>query len=194
MPLSTPIIQIIERDPVSVSVDQRVSEALRILMSGRFHHLPVIRGRSLIGLLSTSDMLELKASSLVSDDAESLEFLDENYKLEDLMSKDVISVSDRATVGDAATQLSAGGFHSLPVVGREDRLVGIVTTTDLINHMLDGSPKPAMAASTEKRLRALEQVYKAAQAFLHSGMSAQEHHKLEAALNAAREISTEVSR
>lgn len=190
MPLTTPIIQIIERDAVTVSVDQRVSEALRILSSGRFHHLPVIRGQSLVGLLSTTDVLELKASSLGSDDAE---FLDKHYRIEDLMSKDVISVSDRATVGDAATQLSAGGFHSLPVVDREDRLVGIVTTTDLIDHMLDGSPKPAMSASMEKRLRALEQVYKAAQAFLHSGMSAQEHHKLEAALNAAREISPEVS-
>ena len=193
MSLTTPIIQIIERDPVALGIDQRVSAAVRILTSGRFHHLPVIRGRSLVGLLSTTDILEFKASSLVSDDADSFEFLDEHYKLDDLMSKDIISVSDRATVGDAARQLSAGGFHSLPVVNRDNELVGIVTTTDLINHMLDAPPKPVMAASTEKKLRALEHVYKAAQAFLHSGMAAQEHHKLELALDAARESDTKIS-
>jgi len=193
MPLSTPIIQIIDRDPISVDIDQKVSDALRILTSGRFNHLPIIRSGKLVGLLSTTDMLELKASTLLSDGPESVEFADKHYELSNIMSKDVISVSDRATVGDAATQLSAGGFHSLPVVDREDRLVGIVTTTDLINHMLDGSPEPAMAASTEKRLRALERVYKVAQAFLHSGMAAQEHHKLELALNAIRESDTEIS-
>lgn len=186
VPLTTPIIQLIDRKPVTVEIDQRVSDAWRILMSGRIHHLPVVRGRKLVGLLRTSDMLELGAASLVSGDAASLELLDRIHKLDDLMSKQIIRVSDRATVAEAARQLSAGGFHSLPVVDRGDELVGIVTTTDLINHMLDATPKLDLDSPTAGHLRALEQVYKAAQAYLHSGMAAQEHARLEAALDAVR--------
>jgi predicted transcriptional regulator len=187
MTLATPIIQLIDHDPIRVDIKQKVSDALRILTAGRIHHLPVVAGRTLIGLLSTTDMLVLKASMLAGDDPESFDFVDRHYKLEDIINKDLVSVSDRATVGDAARQLSAGGFHSLPVVDQHDCLVGIVTTTDLIGHMLEASPKPELPEALKHRLRVLEQVQKAAQAFLHSGMAVTEHRKLERALEAARE-------
>lgn len=187
MPLGTPIIQIIERDPVSLSVDQNVSEALKILASGEFHHLPIVAKGTLVGLLSTTDLLELKFLSRTGQEAEWLEFVDAHYTLDGIMTRDIISVSDRSTVGDAAKQLSAGGFHSLPVVDTHDSLVGIVTTTDLIGHMLEAHSESELPTSVQQRMRVLEQVYSAAQAFLRSGMAAQEHHKLEVALEAARE-------
>ena len=187
MSLDTPIVQIIERDPVSLNIDRKVSEAMRLLSSGRFHHLPIVSGGELAGLVSTTDVLELKFVAGAGEGSEWLDFVDAHYQLEDIMTRDVITVSDRATVADAAKQLSAGGFHSLPVVDGANALAGIVTTTDLIGHMLDASPEPALSPAMQHRLRALEHVYTAAQAFLHSGMAAQEHHKLELALEAARD-------
>ncbi|MGD8341341.1 MAG: CBS domain-containing protein [Gammaproteobacteria bacterium] len=187
MPLETPIVQIIERDPVSLDVNQKVSEAMRLLTSGRFHHLPIVSGGELVGLLSTTDVLELNFVSGTGEETEWLDFLDAHYQLDDVMTQDLVTVSHRATVGDAARQLSAGGFHSLPVVDNENALVGIVTTTDLVSHMLEASPEAELSAAMQQKVRALERVYAAAQAFLHSGMAAQEHHKLELALEAARE-------
>jgi CBS domain-containing protein len=187
MPLGTPIVQIITREPVSLNVDQKVSDALRILIGGSFHHLPIVSKGRLVGLLSTTDLLELDFVSSAGEGAEWLDFVDAHYTIEGLMTKGLMTVSDRATVGDAARQLSAGGFHALPVVDNDDRLVGIVTTTDLIGHMLEARPESELPASVQHRMRVLEHVYTAAQAFLHSGMAAQEHHKLELALEAARE-------
>jgi predicted transcriptional regulator len=191
--LDTPILQLIDRDPISLEIDQNISDAMRILMSGRIHHLPILRDGKLVGMLSTVDMLELKAAVLLTDDQEWLERIDRHRKLEDVIRKDVISVSDRATVRDAARQLSAGGFHSLPVVDHDYRLVGIVTTTDLIGHMLEALPALPVAAAGDDKLRALERVYDAVQAFLHSGMAAQEQHKLELALDAVRDRDRSVS-
>jgi CBS-domain-containing membrane protein len=189
--LSTPIIQLIDRDPVSIDIGQKLSDAFRILLAGRIHHLPVVSNDVLVGMLSTSDMLELKSTALIGDDAASAEYLDRYHTIESAMSKDVLTVSHRATVADAARQLSAGGFHSLPVVDQDNSLVGIVTTTDLIRHILEAPPKPDLPDNLKRQMQALERVRKAAQAFLHSGMAATEHQKLERALEAARGI-TEV--
>ncbi len=144
------------------------------------------KGR-LVGLLSTTDLLELDFLSSTGEGAEWLDFVDADYTIEGLMTKGLMTVSDRATVGDAARQLSAGGFHALPVVDNDDRLVGIVTTTPLIGHMLEARPESQLPPSVQQRMRVLEHVYAAAQAFSHSGMAAQEHHRLELALEAARE-------
>jgi CBS domain-containing protein len=187
MSLSTPIFQVIDRDPVTIDVGQKVSEALRILTSGRIHHLPVVAEGTLVGVLSTTDMLVLRASALISDDPESVHFVDRHYVLEDVMTRDPITVSARATIADAARQLSAGGFHALPVVETGNRLVGIVTTTDLIGHMLEAPPKLDLPHALKGRLRVLEQVRRTAEAFVHSGLAGTEQSHLEAALEAARE-------
>ena len=187
MTLATPILQIIEREPISVDVKQKVSDALRIFAGDRINHLPVVSRRVLVGMISTTDMLVLKAQLVISDDAQSLATVDRLYSLADIMQDDVITVSHRATVGDAARQLSAGGFHSLPVVDQHNHLVGIVTTTDLISHMLDAPPAPELPSGLHERLRLLEQVRQAAQAYLHSGQAVIEHQRLELALEAARQ-------
>ena len=82
--------------------------------------------------------------------------------------------------------LSAGGFHSVPVVDHDNNLVGIVTTTDLIGHMLEGADDEALPPEVEERLRVLERVLKAVQSYLHSGQAMIEHERLEKVLEEAR--------
>ena len=188
MSLSTPIVQIIDLDPVAVDIEQRISEAVRLLSSERFHHLPVVDGRRLVGLLSATDILELKHAAPIegeSDYAAAAE-LDKHYRVEDVMQRDLVTITHQATVGDAARMLSAGGFHSLPVVDEKSQLVGIVTTTDLIGHMLAAPTSSGVPAAVRRRLDLLEKVLSAAQHYLRSGMGAQEHARLEQAVEAAR--------
>lgn len=52
------------------------------------------------------------------------------------MTKDVKVVQKNDTIYDVATILSKNEFHSLPVLENE-KLVGIVTTTDLIKYLVD---------------------------------------------------------
>lgn len=186
MSLSTPIVQIIDRDPETVDIRQKFSDAVRKLATAQFHHLPVVDGQRLVGILSAVDMLRLKADILDGDDEATFDLLDRCYRLGDVMQKNVITVSDRATVGDAARLLSAGGFHAVPVVNADDRLVGIVTTTDLVGHMLAATPTEEFPDALQQRLKVLEQVFIAAQNYLQSGMAVQEHERLERAIEAAR--------
>jgi CBS domain-containing protein len=181
MPLSTPILQLADRDPISIDVNRKVSEAAHALSTERFHHLPVVDGRRLVGMLSTSDLLRLSAELGVGDST-AMETLDRAYRLEDIMQKSVITVSHRATVGDAARLLSAGGFHAVPVVDAQEHLVGVITTTDLIAHMLEAPEAEDAPAVSPQRLRLLEHVLTAVEAFLHSGMAGPEQARLERAI------------
>lgn len=52
------------------------------------------------------------------------------------MAKDVVSVTSKSTIQDVANFLSVKEFHALPVVDNGE-LKGIVTTTDLINYLLE---------------------------------------------------------
>ncbi len=186
--LSTPIIQLVDRDPIALDIAKPVSDAARILASGTFHHLPIVDGKNLVGVISAADLLRVNAALLDEDDSVTTAFIDARYSLRDVMTDDPITISDRGTVGDAAKTLSAGGFHSLPIVNQENHLVGVVTTTDLINHMLEAPAKADPSPGMTQRLQALERVYSAAQHYLHSGLAETEHARLERAIETAREV------
>lgn len=56
------------------------------------------------------------------------------------MEKDPVVLTHDATLREAADQLNSGAFHSLPVVTQDRVLIGIVTSTDLIQHLLQRLP------------------------------------------------------
>jgi CBS domain-containing membrane protein len=58
------------------------------------------------------------------------------FTVEQVMAKDVVSVTSKTTIQEVAEFLSKKEFHALPVV-ENDELVGIVTTTDLITYLLE---------------------------------------------------------
>ena len=179
----THLTHIMVPDPITVDVKQPFSDVRRALSSERFHHLPVVDRGKLVGLISSTDVLKL---GLGKDDLEDGAFLDAHFTVADVMQKDVITVSHRATVEEAARKLSAGGFHALPVVDEDQHLRGLITSTDLITFMLDEPPPPEAPAGLLERLKLLERVLKTAEMYLHSGLAGAEHARLEKAIQAAR--------
>ena len=120
-----PIVQVMTPDPATVSPQTSVAEARRLLNSNVINHLPVVEGGRLVGIVSSSDFLKLHLLDgmlqIVSD-----------ATVNQIMETNVIVVNKNATLCDAAEKLSVGGFHALPVIDRKRRLVGMVTSSDLI--------------------------------------------------------------
>jgi len=177
----TPITNIMVPDPITVDISQGLNDVRRALSSERFHHLPVLDGKKLVGLISVTDLLKLGESAVDGN-----EYLDRHFSIGDVMQSDVITVSHRATIEEAARMLSAGGFHALPVTDHDEHLRGLLTSTDLINFLLERSPEPNIPAAASDRLTVLEQVLKAAELYLLSGLAETEHTRLELAIAAAR--------
>lgn len=58
------------------------------------------------------------------------------FTIEQVMAKNLVSVTSNSTIKEVAEILSKKEFHALPIVD-DNKLVGIVTTTDLINFLIE---------------------------------------------------------
>ena len=56
------------------------------------------------------------------------------------MVKDPVTLETGSSLREATLKLSNGGFHALPVVDQDRTLIGIVTSSDLIEHLLHQLP------------------------------------------------------
>ena len=88
-------------------------------------HLPVTDGERLVGVISSNDLLQLRI--------EPLRRSRRNGRLQahHLMQTAPVTVRENATVREAAATLCESALHALPVVDDDQRLVGIVTSSDL---------------------------------------------------------------
>ena len=124
-----PIDQVMTPDPAAVSPQTPAAEARRLLNSNVINHLPVVEDGRLVGMVSSSDFLKLHLLDgklqIVAD-----------ATVSQIMETKVVVVRNNATLRDAAEKLSVGGFHALPVVDKKRRLVGIVTSSDLVGQLV----------------------------------------------------------
>lgn len=131
------IDQILTREVVTVHVGQAVSDVRKIFAKHGFHHVPVVSGKKLIGIVSASDMLGISIQGVGSHERSMDAYLDHQFSIEGLMKTDLKTLSIRSTIANAAEVLSDGNFHAVPVVDENDELVGLVTSTDLIRFLRD---------------------------------------------------------
>ncbi|MGI9259568.1 MAG: CBS domain-containing protein [Gammaproteobacteria bacterium] len=122
-----------------VDVSSSVSEALRVFTGYPVHHLPVVRERTLVGMLSSADIMKLDGF-LPNNVASIGGYLDQKFTIEELMSRPAISIGSQRPVEDAARLMVVHAIHSLPVVSDQDHLLGIITTTDMMQALLFGPP------------------------------------------------------
>ena len=128
------INRIMTTDPTTVGPDDSVATAKQLLESEGIHHLPVVEDGILVGILSSADLLKVH---VLRGRSEALSAI----KVKQVMESDPVTLGVFADLIDVATKLGEGGFHALPVVEADNVLVGIVTSTDLINHVLMQVPR-----------------------------------------------------
>jgi CBS domain-containing protein len=131
------IDQILTREIITVHIAQNVSDVRKIFAENDFHHVPVVSGKKLIGIVSASDILGISIEGVGSDERSMDAYIDHQFSIEGLMKKDLKTLSTKSTIADAAEILSDGKFHAVPVVNENDDLVGLVTSTDLIRFLRD---------------------------------------------------------
>jgi len=135
MKKNTSITQIMSEEVKTVNTTQKLSEVRQMLSSNPIHHVPVVSGSKLVGMLSATDILGLSFGGYQLDDRSMDSMLDHQFTIEEVMQKDVVTIRNRETIRDAAQVLAEGSFHSLPVVDDKGHLQGIVTSTDLIRYL-----------------------------------------------------------
>ena len=137
MKKSDPISNVMSTDVVTVTPKEKLSTVKRLMRDLLLHHIPVVDGDKLIGIVSRVDVLQASFSNQVVGSAgASDEWLDTAVELDKLMTKQVVTIKDYDTVHHAAEMLATYDFNALPVVNTDQNLVGIVTSNDLIDYLL----------------------------------------------------------
>lgn len=131
------ISDVMTRDPQTAYLAQPISEVYELLQNVGFHHVPVIDGDRIAGIISHTDILKLVYDVEGSDDRMLRTFMDHQFTLQDAMSDDVVTVHENDPLRTAAAALADGEIHSALVVDDEGKLVGIITSTDLIRTLIE---------------------------------------------------------
>jgi len=117
---------IMKRKVETISAGEPVGAAVERMRQRRIRHLVVMRGKDLAGIVSDRDL-----ASLTPGDS----------RVEDVMSAPAVSATSDMTVRKAANLLRGRSIGCLPVMEDGD-LVGIVTTTDLLERIGRGVERP----------------------------------------------------
>jgi CBS domain-containing protein len=125
---------------VVIEVDRPVSEAFDCFLQYPIHHLPVVRNSRLVGMLSSADLLKVEFFA-PRGAGNRAGFLDARFRIEQIMRTPVTSRRPAASLDEAATLIMESGVHALPIVDDDERVIGIVTTTDIIRALLHGPPR-----------------------------------------------------
>ncbi|WP_439151402.1 CBS domain-containing protein [Winogradskyella sp.] len=131
-----PISTIMSKDIIALNRDDDLETAELLFKRHNIRHIPVVKEDVIIGMLSYTDLLRISFADAVDDDEVDIDTLVYNmFTIEQVMAKNVITVPSTANIKEVAEVLAKREFHALPVVD-DGRLVGIITTTDLINYLL----------------------------------------------------------
>ncbi len=130
------VSQIASTALITIQMGQKLSDARKLMQVNQIHHVPVVNGTKLVGLLSAVDLASLSLTSFGSDERSNDKILDNQFSVEEVMSKNVVTIKPTASIREVAEMLAEGHFHSVPIVDNEGNLKGLVTSTDLIRYLL----------------------------------------------------------
>ena len=131
-----PISQIMSKELVTLTPDQSLYEAERLFKKHHIRHIPVVEGDKLIGIVSYSDLLRISFADMTDGEEEVTSVVYDMYTIPQIMAKTPLTVTADTSIKEVAEILAAQSFHSIPVVDN-GKLVGLVTTTDLIKYLLE---------------------------------------------------------
>ena len=115
---------------ISISSESGLSDARKIMTEKRVRRLPVVDNDKLVGIVSFTDVLEAKLTAASSLNIWEVSQQVLNMQVKDIMSTDVLSIDQDATIADAARVMLEQKVSGVPVTDN-GKLVGIITESDL---------------------------------------------------------------
>lgn len=136
MKQNVPVSSIMTTNVIKLNLSDDLTKAESLFKKHHIRHIPVVNGNSIVGMLSYTDLLRISFADAIDEDEDVVDVTVYNmFSVEQVMARNLVKVGPDDTIKKVAEILASKEFHALPVV-QGDLLVGIVTTTDLINYLL----------------------------------------------------------
>ena len=142
-------------DPITIATDTPINEALRMMRHNQVRRLPVLdENGKMVGIVSEQDLLYASPSPATSLSIYEMHYMLSRLRVAELMTTEVITVTPGTPVEEAACIMADRKIGGLPVMedgdpstGSGQRLVGIITETDIFRVFLE------LLGAREKGLR-----------------------------------------
>ena len=132
-----PVSTIMSKHLIALNRSDDLEYAEMLFKRHKIRHIPVVSGEVIVGILSYTDLLRISFADAVDESESEVDTLIYNmFTIDQVMAKNVVTVNSQTSIKEVAKILATREFHALPVVD-DGILVGMVTTTDLINYLID---------------------------------------------------------
>ena len=132
MNVLAPVSTLMTTKLVTVNPKDTLEAVDKIFKKHKIHHLPVVRYKKMVGLISKSDLLYfIKGQSYNPFDEVINQARLENCLAEEIMITGVAKLEPTDRLNVALKIFNENLFHAIPIV-QEEELVGILTTYDII--------------------------------------------------------------
>lgn len=117
---------------ITLTPDTPFQEAVKLIRERQIRRIPIVDEHGkLVGIVSERDLLHAEPSPATSLSIWEMNYLLWKLKVSDLMSKKVITVTPQTALQDAASLLIKHRIGGLPVVDSQQRVIGVITETDI---------------------------------------------------------------
>ena len=121
---------------VTLTIKNSLYDAEKLFKKHKIRHLPVVEDHKLVGVLSYSDLLKISYADVTEGEEDVEAVVYDMFSIVQVMAKAPVTVTTETPLKEVIQQLIQQTFHSLPVIEENGDLVGIVTTTDLLECFL----------------------------------------------------------
>lgn len=122
--MNEPVSTIMKTSLHTATPEDNLETIHNIMKAHKIHHVPIVEGNKLAGLVTTHDLLK---SNHRHDEYAGI-------KAKEIMTVKVATVEADAKIGTAAEIFLENRFHGLPVVNEAHDLIGFLTTFDVLNY------------------------------------------------------------
>ena len=129
---SMQISQIMTKNPVSISMDNPISEVKEIFEKTKFHHLLVVDDGILVGVLSDRDLLRSVSPLAGTAVANARDTATLNKRVRQIMTRKLITLGPTASFYDAIALFNQNTISCIPIVDHENRPLGIISWRDIM--------------------------------------------------------------
>jgi len=121
--MNEPLALIMSKNVITANAEDSLSIARGIFLKNKVHHLPIVNGSKLVGILTTYDLFKVTGPNKDY----------EKIKIKDVMTSHVATLEPEDKIGSAAELFLENLFHAVPIV-KDGELQGIVTSFDVIKY------------------------------------------------------------
>ncbi|MGD8651628.1 MAG: CBS and ACT domain-containing protein [Desulfobacterales bacterium] len=121
---------------ITIDADDTAADAAFLLQRHEIHMLPVMQKGALVGIVTDRDIKIASGPDVASGNFEKAHDRLSEISIKDIMTPDPVTVSLNFTLEETVEKLLVHHISGLPVVDRQQKLVGVITRSDLFNLIL----------------------------------------------------------